>query len=288
MAEFLTLITRLSVLVFLLSSMTGIGLGLTLQQIAVPLRSAKFVVAAVLANFLIAPFLAIGIARILNLDEPFAIGLLLLGLGAGAPFMPKVAGLAGGDLALSVGLMVLLMAGTMLFLPVALPLAIKGADVNPWEIARFLFLLMLLPLAIGLVTRARRENFSSRLRPVLERVSTIASVVVLVLILTIHSKGVLQIFGTGAILAALLFGGLTALSGWLLGGRGRARKTALGLGTGLRNVPAALIVSVQNFKDPNVTVMVIVTTLFGIIALVPAAILIGKKAQDAGTPDNFR
>jgi NADPH:quinone reductase-like Zn-dependent oxidoreductase len=52
--------------------------------------------------------------------------------------------------------------------------------------------------------------------------------------------------------------------------KGRS-KTALGLATGLRNLPAALVVSVQNFKDPNVRLMVLVTTLTGILVLVPAA-----------------
>ena len=53
------------------------------------------------------------------------------------------------------------------------------------------------------------------------------------------------------------------------------------MGTGLRNIPAALVVSVQNFKDPNVSVMVLVTTLVGILILLPAARLIGR--HQAGT-----
>ena len=168
MTETLTNITRLAVLVFLLSSMSGIGLGLTLQQIAAPLRSVKLVAFALIANFLVAPLLAVGLARLLRLDEPFALGLLLLGLAAGAPFMPKIVGIAKGDLALSVGLMVLLMVGTTIFLPVALPLLVKGVQVNPWKIARFLVLLLLLPLIVGLFVKARAASLAARLRPVLE------------------------------------------------------------------------------------------------------------------------
>ena len=280
MTETLTNITRLAVLVFLLSSMSGIGLGLTLQQIAAPLRNVKLVVFALIANFLVAPLLAVGMARLLRLDEPFALGLLLLGLAAGAPFMPKIVGIAKGDLALSVGLMVLLMVGTTIFLPVALPLLVKGVQVNPWKIARFLVLLLLLPLIVGLFVKARAASLAARLRPLLELVSSIALLVMLVLIIALNFQAVLRIFGTGAIAAALLFAVLSALAGWLLGGRDPAQQTVLGLGTGLRNIPAALVVSVQNFKDPNVSVMVIVTTLTGILILVPAARLIGKREPD--------
>jgi BASS family bile acid:Na+ symporter len=258
--------------------MSGIGLGLSLQQIVAPLRNTRLVLFALVANFVIAPALAVGIGRLLRLDEPFALGLVLLGLAAGAPFMPKIAAVAKGDLALAVGLMVLLMVGTTVLLPVALPRLVEGAQVNPWKIARFLTLLLLLPLVVGLIVKARLDPVAMRLRPILERVSTISLLTMLVLIMAVNFKGVLRIFGTGAILAAILFAGLSALAGWLLGGRDAAQRTVLGLGTGLRNIPAALIVSTQNFKDPNVSVMVIVTTLTGILILGPTARLMGKRA----------
>jgi BASS family bile acid:Na+ symporter len=281
MPEILLTITRLSVLVFLVSSMSGIGLGLTVQQISAPLKNAKLVILAVVANFIIVPLLAVGIARLFRLEEPFALGLLLLGLAAGAPFMPKIAAVAKGDLALSVGLMVLLMVGTTVFLPVALPRLVKGVQVNPWKIAQFLGLLLLLPLIAGLIVKARSASIAARLRPVIERVSTVALLVMLVLIIALNFQGVLRIFGTGAIAAAMLFAVLSALTGWVLGGKDTAQRTVLGLGAGLRNIPAALIVSVQNFKDPNVSVMVIVTTLVGILILVPAARLMGKREPSA-------
>jgi BASS family bile acid:Na+ symporter len=52
--------------------MSGIGLGLSLQQVV-----------ALVANFIIAPALALGSGRLLRLDEPFTLGLVLLGLVAG-------------------------------------------------------------------------------------------------------------------------------------------------------------------------------------------------------------
>ena len=47
------------------------------------------------------------IARLLSLDEPLGIVLLLLGTAAGAPFLPKLAGIAKSNLAFAVGLIVL-------------------------------------------------------------------------------------------------------------------------------------------------------------------------------------
>jgi BASS family bile acid:Na+ symporter len=279
--EFFAAVSQFSVFVFLVSSMSEIGLGLRLRQILEPLRNGRLVVLALLANFLIAPLLAVGIARLLHLEEPFAMGLLLLGLAAGAPFMPKIAGMAKGDVALAVGLLVLLMVVTILFLPLALPLLVEGTQVNPAKIVRLLVVLILLPLTVGLVLRARAEPFATRLAPILGRVSGVALLATIILIVSLHFESLLGVFGTGAIYAGILFAVLSALSGWLLGGREASRRTVLGLGTGFRSFPAALIVSVQNFTDPNVSVMVIVTTLTALVVLLPLTWLMGKRRPAA-------
>ena len=75
----------------------------------------------------------------LQLDQPLGVGLLLLGTAAGAPFLPKLAQIAKGNLAFGVGLMVLLMVVTVGYLPLVLPVLLPGVSVNPAEIARSLF-----------------------------------------------------------------------------------------------------------------------------------------------------
>ena len=279
MTELLALVSEVSVILFLVSSMGEIGLGLQLRDIVAPLRNLRLVVAALLANFIIVPLLAFGIARLLHLEPPFATGLLLLGLGAGAPFMPKIAGMAKGDVALAVGLLVMLMLGTIILMPIALPLLIEGTQVNPLKIVRLLVLMILLPLTIGMVIKARRGELAGSLIPVLERISLATLSTTVVLIVSLNFQSLLAVFGRNAILAGLLFSVLSALTGWLLGGKVPARRTVMSLGTGFRCFPAALIVSVQNFTDPNVTIMVIVTTLTALISLLPVSWWMAKHAS---------
>jgi len=141
------------------ASMLAMGAGLTVSQIFAPLRNARLVVLALLANFVLMPLGALALAKVLWLDEPFGVGLLVLGCAAGAPFLPKLAEIAKGNLAFAVGAMVLLMVVTVGYLPIVLPLLLPGVSVNPWEIARSLVLLMLLPLVIGLALKARYGDF---------------------------------------------------------------------------------------------------------------------------------
>ena len=158
LVQLLSKAATVAMLSFVVSSMLAMGAGLTVSLIAEPLRNVRLVVLALLANFVVMPLGALGLAKVLSLDEPFGIGLLLLGCAAGAPFLPKLAELAKGNLAFAVGAMVLLMVVTVGYLPIVLPLLLPGVTVHPWNIARSLLLLMLLPLVIGLVLKARYER----------------------------------------------------------------------------------------------------------------------------------
>ena len=126
--ELLSQAATVAMLSFVVSSMLAMGAGLTVSQISEPLRNARLVVLALLANFVLMPLGALALAKVLWLDEPFGVGLLLLGCAAGAPFLPKLAELAKGNLAFAVGAMVLLMVVTVGFLPVVLPLLLSVGD----------------------------------------------------------------------------------------------------------------------------------------------------------------
>jgi BASS family bile acid:Na+ symporter len=282
MSEVLLSISRLAMLAFLLASMLGVGLSLTLRQIVAPLRSVRLVMAALVANFIVVPLIAVGTAKWFRLDEPFTTGLLLLGLAPGAPFLPKVIELAKGDVAFAVGLMVLLMIGSMIYLPVVLPRLLPGAKVGVWQIARPLVLGMFLPLILGLTLKGRSESIAARLRPTLSRVSNVSLLVVIGLVVALNLPSVLKVFGTGAIAAALLFTVLAGVTGYFLGGPGIATSRVMALGTAVRNITAALVIGEEDFKDPEVIVMLVIAALLGLILLLPVTLAWSKRL--AGAP----
>lgn len=280
MAGFFQAVVPVAMLGFVLSSMLGIGLGLSVGEILAPLRNARLVILALVANFIVLPAGAIGLGRLVGLEEPFAIGLLLLASAAGAPFVPKLAQLARGNVAFGVGVMVLLMVVTVVYLPLALPVLLPGVTVDPWKIGRSLFLLMLLPLAIGLAGRAWLPAFADRVKPVLNRLSSLSLTVLMVAITGANLRNVLSVFGTGGIIAGLLLIALGFGTGWLLGGPGRDTRSVLALGTAQRNIAAALVVG-SGFTDPKVVVMVVVVAIVGLFVLMPSARLLSRGASSA-------
>ena len=240
-------------------------MGLTVSQIITPLRNARLVVLSLLANFVLMPLAAVALAALLRLDQPLGVGLLLLGTAAGAPFLPKLAQIAKGNLAFGVGLMVLLMVVTVGYLPLVLPVLLPGVSVNPAKIARSLFLLMLLPLAGALAVKARFAVAAARTKPVLDRVSNLSLILLVLLITAANINNVLAVFGTRGILAGLLFIAVGLGIGWLLGGPGMDTRRVLALGTAQRNIAAALVVGGQSFNDPKVVVMVVVVTIVSLL-----------------------
>ena len=215
------------------------------------------------------PLTAFALATLLRLDEPLRVGMLLLGAAAGAPFLPKLVQIAKGNLAFSVGLMVLLMVITVGYLPLVLPILLPGVSVDAAKIARSLFLLMLLPLATALAMKARFPAAADRAKPPLEKISTLSLILVIVLVVVLNVESMVSVLGTGGILAALLLVAAGYGLGWLLGGPTADTRAVLGLGTAQRNIAAALLVGSQNFTDPRVVVMVVVGAVVGLMILLP-------------------
>src|SRR6476469_9664729 len=275
--ELLSKAATVAMLTFVVSSMLAMGAGLTVSQISEPLRNARLIVLALLAHFVLMPLGALALAKVLWLDEPFGVGLLLLGCAAGAPFLPKLAELAKGNLAFAVGAMVLLMVVTVGYLPMVLPLLLPGVTVDPWQIARSLVLLMLLPLATGLALKARYGDFAARMKPALDWISNASLILLVSLITAANIDKVLQVFGTRGILAGLLFIALGLGTGWLLGGPSADTRRVMALGTGQRNIAAALVVGSQSFSDPKVVVMVVVVAIVRLLILMPLSRAFAKS-----------
>jgi BASS family bile acid:Na+ symporter len=275
--EALSKAVPLASLLFVLSSMIAMGLGLTVSQIVAPLRSVRLVGLSLLANFVLMPLTAVTLAKLLQLESPHIQGLLVLGAAAGAPFLPKLAQLAKASLAFSVGLMVLLMVLTVPFLPLALPVLLPGVSINPGQIARSLVLLLLLPLVGALIVKAKFPAAAARAKPPLDLASSVALVLVVVLLTVVNVRSVLSMFGTGAILAGLLLIAIGYGFGWLLGGPGADTRVVLGLGTAQRNIAAALVVGGQSFPDPKVTLMVVVVAIVSLLVLMPASRMLARS-----------
>jgi BASS family bile acid:Na+ symporter len=278
--ELLTTLYNLMGLVFVLGTICSMGLSLTMAQITGPLRNGRFVLVALLANFVVPPILAFIFIRVFSLDESLAVGLLLVSLAAGAPALPKTAVFAKVDAAAATGLMVLLVVATIIVLPISLPLLLTGISVTFWDIASGLVYLILIPLAISLFVRARYPDAAASAQPMFAQVSNLSLIFLMVLMIVLNFSNVVGLFGSFGLLASLILVILTTVGGYLLGSLGKAGSWIQGLGAGQRNIAAAMVVATMNFGNDEV-VMVVVYSLIGMVVIIPLALELGKRAKAA-------
>jgi predicted Na+-dependent transporter len=274
--ELLNTLYNLMGLVFVLGTIISMGLSLTIKQITGPLRNVRFVIIALLANFIVPPILALILIRVFSLDEPLAVGLLLVSLAAGAPGLPKTAVFAKLDTAAATGLMVLLVVVTIIVLPIALPLLLTGISITFWDIASGLIILILVPLAISLFVRARYPEAAASALPHFAQASNLSLLILLVLLVVLNFSNVVGLLGSGGLLASLILIILTTVGGYLLGSLGKANSWVQALGAGQRNIAAAMVVATMNFGNDEV-VMVVVYSLIILVILIPLALELGKR-----------
>jgi BASS family bile acid:Na+ symporter len=279
-SDVLVTITQVGMLVFIVASMAAMGLGLTISQIVEPLRDARMVLLLLAVNFVVVPIVAIGAARLLPMGDDSATAVIIIGCCAGAPFLPRLALLAKGSPALSVGAMVLLMVVTVAYAPVVVPLVVEGAQIDPWDIASSLILFMLVPLGIGLAIKARYAELADSWVHTVGQISSVAMLLGVGAALFVSWRDIVGAIGSWIFIGTsiVLIAGLA--TGYLAGvGRSQSDKTVLGFATAQRNISAAIVVATS--LGGNVLVLTLVGALIIPIVLIILAAELGKRVADA-------
>ncbi|MEX1336359.1 MAG: bile acid:sodium symporter [Candidatus Limnocylindrales bacterium] len=281
--EALLLVTQAGMLLFIVAGMAAMGLSLTVPRIVEPLRDLRTVALLLAANFVAVPFVAVVATRVLPMDEAAATATVLLACCAGAPFLPKLAGLAKGDPALAVGAMVLLMVATVIYAPVVVPLMVEGATVEAWDIASSLTVLMLIPLGAGLLAKARYEDFADSVVAQAGQISNLGLMIGIVAALLVSWQDVLSAVGSWVFVGVAIVLAAGLVFGYASGiGRSRQDVTVLALATAQRNIAAALVVAASLGGD--VIVLTMVGALVIPIVLIVLAGELGKRLAPPATP----
>ena len=269
----------LSVLVFVVSSMLAMGMSQRFASVIAPLRRPLPVVLALVVNFALSPLLALALSRIIPLQPAHAAGLLLLSAAAGAPFLPRLAEFCGGNLPYSLALMLLLMGGSTIFMPLALPLLVPEMNADPWAIARPLLLFMLIPLGIGFALVLAGASWMNRLLTFVRALSNLSLVLLVVLFIGLNLKTLLGTFGSFAIATYTVYLLAIMTAAYLLGAADAPTRNVFALGAGCRNLAAALVIARANSDDPAVTVMLIVAFAVSLVVLLGFARAVRRIPQ---------
>lgn len=260
------------VFAFVVVNMLALGMELAVSEVVAPLRDIPLTARALIANFVLVPLTAYALVNGLRLEHGFALGLILMACSAGDPFVTKLSQSANGDKAYSLATMAMLSIVTCAYMPVVLPLLLPGIKVNPVEIVKPLVVLILVPLTIGLIIRAKAPGVAHRFAPPLDKLASILIYAAVGLFAVVHWSDIAAAFGMHAILAAIVLVALAAVYGYLLGGPSQVHRGDLAVNTAWRGVSAGLAVGINNFpKEHNMFTMAIIIVLVSAILLMPFA-----------------
>ena len=271
---------KVSLAFFMAFSLLDMGLRLNLNDAIQGLRNFKFVAHTLVWSFVFCPALAYLITRVIPLDPPYAVGMLLLGMAPCAPFVPILVEKAKGDLGYTAAFMLLASVGTVVCMPVTVPLLTQGLSASPWTIAKPLLIVVLIPMAVGVIFRRQKEGLAAKIQPIVKKLSGLAGLIWCLLCLIIYGKGLLGLAGELAVLSEVVFFGIICLATYYLGfGLCHEQKIVLSIGVTTRNLGACLtpLLSVPD-ADERATLMIVLSLVIMVIVARLGAKWFGRAA----------
>ena len=263
------------VTITLIEMMVLIGLRVTFAEIAGIVRDWRLVARAVAANYLFVPLVSIALLIWFDASPAVAAGFLILAVCPGAPFGPPFAGIARANVAVAVGLMVVLAGSSAIISPVLLQVLlpwVSGGEAPRIDLIGMvgaLLVTQLLPLLLGLLVRHWRPQLADSLLSPFELVSKILSLSVAGLILATQYPMLAEIRMRGFAGMLILLAASLAI-GWLADGAGSDNRKTMALTTALRNVGVGLVIVTGNFAG---TAAVSAALAYGIVEVFGSLLL---------------
>jgi bile acid:Na+ symporter, BASS family len=268
------------VFIFTVSNLAAMGLQVKMPEVIAALRNKKSLTLIFVWGWVLGPAFGYLITRVLPLEEPYVVVVLLASLAPCAPFLQQMVGKARGDMGFAGALIPLVAVGTVVLMPLMAPLLIKGLTISTWALATPLLLTILLPLVIGATIRHYAGTGATKIFPAVKGLALLSTLLTIVWCLVIYGRGMLNTAGEFALLSMTLFMVGMGLITYRFGfGMKQNQRSVMALGMGTRNVAAVLAaaLAIPN-ADPRIVVMVVMWTLWSVVLAAIGSKVFAKQA----------
>ncbi|XHX79850.1 MAG: bile acid:sodium symporter family protein [Stenomitos frigidus ULC029] len=266
--------------------MLGMGLSLVPEDFKRITRYPKAVAVGTVCQVLLLPLLGTLITLVVPMQPAIAVGLIVLAVCPGGPSSNLVTYLAKGDVALSVTLTAVSSIVTVFTIPLFTNLALQyflrdsAAITLPiGSTILQIFLITLLPIAIGMAMRHQFPDTARRLEKQMSRLAVgLLALIIVLLLIREGSKlpGFLVQVGIGVVLLNLL----ATLVGFLAGKLFRlplAQQICIAIEVGIQNGTLAIAITAGLLNNPDMAVPAAVYSLLMYVTGF-GAILYGRQA----------
>ncbi|MCZ7440036.1 bile acid:sodium symporter family protein [Micromonospora sp. WMMC241] len=270
--------------------MFGLGTTLTRGDFGAALRRPRALICGLACQLLVLPVLCLALVVALRLPPELAVGMLLLAASPGGTTASLFSHLARGDVALNITMTAVNTVLSVVTLPVVVNLALAyflpaeagSAGLGPAEIVR-LVLVILAPVAVGMVVRARDAALARRLEPLIRGLSV--AFLALIAVATVLHEGAQLFAQLGRVGAAAILFCLSSLAlGYavprLCGVEG-PRAVAVGMDVGIHNSALAVTIALDPgmLGDPEIAIPAVVYAVITVPCAALAVLLLTRRRQ---------
>ena len=238
--------------------MLTLGLGLTTSDFTRVIKRPKDFLVGLICQVILLPIVAFVLIKILNVQPALALGVMIIAAAPGGVTSNILTKFANGDVALSVSLTAIISLLSILTVPF---IVIKSADlldvnylskeISMSRISIKMFLVVTLPVVIGMLIRKFAQNFIINRTALIEKVSLVLFMLVFISIwLEEWDNIIMYISKAGTI--TLILNVIMMVIGFYVAkifASGIEQRKCISLECGLQNGTLAVFVSTQLFDD---------------------------------------
>ena len=263
--------------------MFSIGLGVSFGEFRWIWRRPAIMAKALFAVLVAVPAIAITVAHVLDLHRLAEVGLVLMAVSPGAPVALRKSLKSGGHHAFAPGLQI----AVAMLAVVSMPLSIAGlneyyggtAAIEPWPLAKQVFVAQLLPLGLGMLVRHFAAVGAAWLEPRLSRIAT-GLLLVLMVLAIVEMFPLVLLAGTRVGIAIVLVTVGALAVGQLLGGPDPGTRTAVAITSAARNPGLALLVASLNSAASPIFAVIVAYLIISAFTVIPYMVWRRRSGAD--------
>ena len=238
--------------------MLALGLGLTGQDFLRVLKQPKDFIVGLICQLILLPVIAFVLIKIFNTPLELALGVMIIAAAPGGVTSNVLTKFANGDVALSVSLTAIISLISIISVPFIvfmsadlLEISNISKEISMIGISMKMFLVVTLPVLLGMVIRKFATNFITSRTLMIQRISIILFIIVFAAIWVEEWENIMSyIAQAGAI--TLVLNIVMMIVGYYVAkflASGVAQRKCISLECGLQNGTLAVFVASQLFSD---------------------------------------
>ena len=235
--------------------MFTLGLGLSFGDFVKVAKSPKNFLIGITSQLIFLPLVALLIVFVWPLKPELAIGLMLIAAAPGGVTSNILTSFAKGDVALSISMTAVMSLLSVISVPIVLGISMGFisdtalGSISLTGIAISMFLIVTLPVLLGMIFRASLSYLTKRIEKVSKMLSTILFVLVLIGAILAERENLFKYFAqTGLVVLVLNILMMVIAFYWAKTfGMGSAQQKAISLECGLQNGTLAIFVGISVF-----------------------------------------